>query len=116
MSEYSVKMITKFILLAGLTLSFLFSQPGIVMADDSRGNSTPYGDFCRKYSHYGKNRIMHDYKHAEKALIHYYSKKGLEIKPLSRKGRFIKANVIKKGIVIDIILFDRHTGRVRSIY
>lgn len=111
-----MKMITKFILLAALTLNFLFAEPGIVVADDSRENSTPYGDYCRKYSHYGKNRIMHDYKHAEKALMHYYSKKGLKIKPLSRKGRFIKAHVIKKGIVIDIILFDRHTGRVRSIY
>lgn len=116
MSDVGLKMNIKFILLVTLTFSFLFAQPGIVMADDSRGNSTPYGDFCRKYSHYGKNRIMHDYKHAEKALIHYYNKKGLEINLLSQKGRFIKANVIKKGIVIDTILFDRHTGRVRSIY
>lgn len=106
----------KVMLATAFTASLLFSYPGTVMAGNSTETLTPYGDYCRKYSHYGKNRIMHDYEHAEKALTHYYDKKGLQIKLVGRKERFIKAQVIENGAVIDIILFDRHTGRIRSIY
>ncbi len=106
----------KIMLIALMTFSFSVTQAGTAMAGNSTENATPYGDYCKKYSHYGKNRIKHDYKHAEKALMHYYSKKGLEINLLGRKKRFIKAHVLKNGIVIDIILFDRHTGRIRSIF
>jgi hypothetical protein len=116
MSKINLIMNIKIMLAAAFTLSLLFTQSGTVMAGNSTETSTPYGDYCRKYSHYGKNRIVHDYKHAEKALIHYYDKKGLEVKPLNRRGRFIKVNIIKDDKIVDIILFDRYTGRIRSIY
>ena len=85
-------------------------------AEHGKSSTTPYGDYCRKYSHYGSNKVMHDHVHAEKALSHYYGKKGLAIKLLSRKKRFIKANVIKNNEIVDTIIFDLRTGRIRSIY
>ncbi len=32
------------------------------------------------------------------------------------KGRFIKARIMDNGKVVDVIIFDRRTGRIRSIY
>jgi hypothetical protein len=116
MNDVGLKMNITFILLSALTLSFLFGQPGIAVAAHSEKHSTPYGDYCRKYSHYGRNKTMHGFMHAVNALKHYYSKKGLDIKVISPKGRFIKVNILKNNEIVDTILFDRHTGRIRSIY
>lgn len=106
----------KIILFLLLVSAFLLLPPEAVAASHSKDSASPYGDYCKKYSHYGRNKIMHDHAHAEKALRHYFSKRGLTIKLLERKGRFIKAHVMKNKEIVDTILFDRHTGRIRSIY
>lgn len=95
---------------------YLFLPLGSVQASDNDVPATPYGDYCRMYSHYGRNKIMLSQEYAEKALQHYYRKKGVDIKMLNRRGRFIKAHILKDNSIIDTILFDRHTGRIRSIY
>jgi hypothetical protein len=77
---------------------------------------TPYGDYCPRFSKYGKNKAFHTQKQAEEALEHYYNSKGFAVEIVSPRGRFIKAHVKKKDTVVDIIIFDRHTGRIRSIY
>ena len=99
-----------------LILSFLLLSFSDAAAEHGKNSTTPYGDYCKKYSHYGSNKVMHDHVHAEKALTHYYGKKGLVVKLLSRKNRFIKANVIKNKEIVDTIIFDLRTGRIRSIY
>ena len=95
-----------------------FSMPVISAADpDGRNNKiTPYGDFCPGISHYGMHKSEIDMKHAEDALKHYYGRKGLTIEIFSREDRFIKARVKDNQSVVDIIIFDRSTGRLRSIY
>lgn len=77
---------------------------------------TPYGDYCPRFSKYGKNKAFHTQKQAEEALKDYYSSKGFTVEVVSPGGRFIKAHIKKKDSIIDIIIFDRHTGRIRSIY
>jgi hypothetical protein len=77
---------------------------------------TPYGDSCPQCEKYGTcNKIMTDYD-AEKALKDYYNKKGLTVEMEKKKGRFIKAKIHNKTDIVDIIIFDRQTGRIRSIY
>jgi hypothetical protein len=58
---------------------------------------------------------MTDYD-AEKALKDYYNKKGLTVEIEKKNGRFIRAKIYNKTGVADIIIFDRQTGRIRSIY
>jgi hypothetical protein len=84
-------------------------------AEHGKSYTSPYGDYCRKYSHYGSNKVMHSHRHAEKALRHYFKGKGLDIKLLIRKDRFIKVNIMKNNEIVDTIIFDRRTGRIRSI-
>ena len=77
---------------------------------------TPYGDFCPRCSHYGtcKNTMSHD--DAKKAMLDYYYKKGLLVEIESKRGRFIRAKIKDKDEVVDVIIFDRRTCRIRSIY
>lgn len=77
---------------------------------------TPYGDSCPQCEKYGTcSKVMTDYD-AEKALKDYYNKKGLTVEVEKKKGRFIKAKIYDKSDVVDVIIFDRQTGRIRSIY
>jgi uncharacterized membrane protein len=77
---------------------------------------TPYGDFCRMCSVYGSCRSTMSHEEAKRALINYYHKKGLGVELDRKRGRFIRAKIRDKKGVVDIIIFDRKTGRVRSIY
>lgn len=82
---------------------------------DRNGPVTPYGDYCPRCSNYGVCRLMLSPAQARKALKDYYSKKGLGIKIDRVRGRFIKARILDGSKVVDIIIFDRKTGRIRSI-
>lgn len=77
---------------------------------------TPYGDVCPQCGNYGTCKsVMTDYD-AENALNDYYKKKGLKVEIEKISGRFIKAGIYNKEGIVDIIIFDRKTGRIRSIY
>lgn len=84
-------------------------------ASDRSNKVTPYGDFCNNVSHYGMHKSVIDMKHAKGALQHYYGEKGLDVEIVSKQGRFLKAKIKDGNEIVDIIIFDRHSGRVRSI-
>lgn len=77
---------------------------------------TPYGDHCPRCTNYGICESPMDHEDARRAMFDYYHKKGLSVEVLNKKGRFIKAKIKDKDNVVDVIIFDRRTGRVRSIY
>jgi len=77
---------------------------------------TPYGDFCPRCSEYGNCKSTMSHDDAKKALIEYYHQKGLGVELEKKRGRFIRAKIRDKHKVVDVIIFDRNTGRIRSIY
>ena len=77
---------------------------------------TPYGDFCPRCSNYGMRKESVGMKEAIKAIEHYFIKKGLTIKNIKGGRRFIKVDVYQGDKLVDRILFDKRTGRIRSIY
>lgn len=77
---------------------------------------TPYGDFCSRCGKYGSCKSQMSVEDSEKAIAEYYHKKGFRIKIEQGKGRFIRADIKKGREVVDVIIFDRRTGRIRSIY
>lgn len=82
-----------------------------------RGKSiTPYGGTCARCGHYGMCKSEISTEDAVKAMKQYYGKKDLNIEILSVEGKFIKANVKHRDRVLDVIIFDRRTGRIRSTY
>jgi len=77
---------------------------------------TPDGDFCRRCSEYGNCKSTMSHEDAKKALIEYYHDKGFGVQLEKKRGRFIRAKVRDKNKVVDVIIFDRRSGRIRSIY
>ena len=77
---------------------------------------TPYGDFCPRCSEYGNCKTPMGHEDAKRAMIDYYHKKGMSVEIEKKRGRFIRAKITHKDDVVDVIIFDRRTGRIRSIY
>ena len=99
-----------------LIIVFLFLSGSETFGWPNEKSVTPYGDSCPQCGKYGTcNKVMTDYD-AENALKDYYNKKGLTVKVEKKKGRFIKAKIYDKKDIVDVIIFDRQTGRIRSIY
>ncbi len=78
--------------------------------------SMPYGDYPRGESAYGVCTQNMEPRDAEVAIEKYFAIKGLRATNMRHKGRFIEADVYRDSQLYDKILFDRKTGRIRSIY
>jgi hypothetical protein len=77
---------------------------------------TPYGDYCKECATYGTSREVIPPKEAITALERYYTEKGYRIGVVYHRGRFIEVEIFKDDRRVDKVLFDRKTGRLRSIY
>jgi len=79
-------------------------------------NITPYGDYNKDYASYGACKDAPSRDEAVKSLNKYYEKRGYEVKSVQHKGRFIEADIYKKDKQVDRVIFDRKSGRLRSVY
>lgn len=76
---------------------------------------TPYGDYC-SCSNYGICKKELNHKQAVKAIMSYFKKKNLFVRNISAERRFVKADIYRGEKLVDRVIFDRKTGRLRSIY
>jgi hypothetical protein len=76
----------------------------------------PYGDDCQRCSEYGICRQDLGTREAESAIDRYFSSRGLEVANKRHKGRFIEADIYRNKKLVDKVIFDRKTGRIRSTY
>lgn len=88
----------------------------ISVARAERREVTPYGDYCKEYSVYGICREALPPDEAASALNKYYREKGCRVFIVHQRGRFIVAEIYRKRRQVDKVIFDRKTGRLRSIY
>ncbi|MEW6108164.1 MAG: hypothetical protein AB1632_03195 [Nitrospirota bacterium] len=96
------------------TLLLALPLAGVSHADEE--NITPYGDYCRECTSYGTCKDVMPPKAAVHALTKYYQEKGYSVGNIHHKGRFIEADIFKDDRQVDKVLFDRKTGRLRSVY
>lgn len=101
-----------------IVISFvlLLAAAGVATAAGSETTVTPYGDYCRNCAAYGYCKNMISLGESMTALDHYYRVKGYTLGAVRQKGRFIEVDVFKDDRPVDRVLFDRKTGRIRSIY
>jgi len=92
----------------------LISAASLSAADN--GSVTPYGDHCGECTVYGTGRVAIPLPEAMHALKKYYEARGCEVGILRHRGRFIEAEIYRERRQVDRVIFDRRTGRVRSIY
>ncbi len=98
---------------AAVFILFLcFSVP--VFAGTNSG--MPYGDYPNWHSAYGICKEDIKPKEAEIAIERYFANRGLRAENIRHRDRFTVADIFKGDRLIDKVLFDRRTGRLRSIY
>jgi hypothetical protein len=97
-----------------IAIVFLIVTSGVVYGADS--TVTPYGDYCQYCSAYGICKGNLEPREAEKAIEGYFGSKGLKAVHIRHRERFIEAEIYKDNRIVDKILFDRKTGRIRSTY
>ena len=97
-------------------LAFSLSLPAAltVLADDRP--VTPYGGYCKDCAVYGACKEPIKPGEAVRSLRKYYEERGCRLGIVSHKGRFIEAEIFRDGKMVDKVVFDRKTGRLRSIY
>jgi hypothetical protein len=100
----------------GLILATTLIVSTASIADAGEGPVTPYGDHCGDCTTYGTVREPISLPEAMHALKKYYEVRGYEVGILRHRGRFIEAGIYRERKQVDKVIFDRRTGRVRSIY
>lgn len=79
------------------------------------GPVTPYGGYCKDCAVYGACKEAIPPAEAIQSLRKYYKERGYRLGNVAHKGRFIEAEVLDNSRQVDKVLFDRKTGRLRSI-
>jgi hypothetical protein len=94
-----------------LVLAFILFAPGVYAGD----GVTPFGASCPPCDTYGYCRRQLTYTEAVQNLEAYYAQKGLKVSIVRQFGRFVEANIYRNGAVVEKIIVDRRTGRIRPI-
>ncbi|GAB4482336.1 MAG: hypothetical protein OHK006_00470 [Thermodesulfovibrionales bacterium] len=78
----------------------------------------PYSYGGSKGGKYGERREITTRDEAEALLRDQYSKQDVRIGAITEKERYFEAEILdaRKGAVIDTVIIDKRTGRIRSIY
>ncbi len=103
-----------FIRRSALTVSVLLSA--VSLSFGGEGPVTPYGAYCKDCAVYGSCRESIPIRESMQSLRKYYEERGYRLGNVAHKGRFIEAEVLQNSKQVDKVLFDRKTGRLRSMY
>ncbi len=77
----------------------------------------PYGAYCPQKESYGARRPVKGPEEAMAILRSYFQDKELIINIVKeRRWGFIAEITKQDGTLVDVVIVDRRTGRIRSIY
>ena len=112
-----------------ITVIFLVSLAAVLtIADLSFAEETKqglvqcpaYGHYWRSYKWgwYGAKRIVKTPVEANEIILQFYvPQKGIRIHRVIETPLFYQAEIINsKGVLVDKVIIDKRTGRIRSIY
>ena len=75
----------------------------------------PYGFSWR--SVYGGPREVNTLGEATEIIVHFYTQKGVIIHRITEYPSFYRAKILNQmGVLIDEVIIDKRTGRIRTIY
>jgi len=83
------------------------------------GKLRPHGPYTltAQKSDYGAKKPVANEKEARAALEEYFKGKDVTVGKIEEKELFFEAGILdKKGKVVDKVIIDKRTGRIRSIY
>lgn len=79
----------------------------------------PYGGYCRgpRWGWYGAQTPVRTEQDARKHLEAYFSEKDLKVGTITDRGRHFLAEILDtKDSVVDVVIINKRTGRIRSLY
>lgn len=105
-------------------IAFIFILPLIAEATEQKENNNPvqcpYGHYWRSYKGgwYGAKRVVKSTTEANEIVIQFYvPQKGIRVHRIIESPNFFQAEIInQKGRVVDTVIIDKRTGRIRSIF
>ncbi|MEJ2695062.1 MAG: hypothetical protein P8013_00275 [Candidatus Sulfobium sp.] len=99
----------------GITPGLLCRGGGFFGTSNAYAGEGPYGG--SQGGTYGEKQQVTTKKEARKLLQDYFSKKDVTIGEIREKQYYFEADVLdSRGKVIDKVIVDKRTGRIRSIY
>ncbi len=88
------------------------SGPSPAYADEQ--NSSPYGS---SKGTYGEKQQVATKDDARKLLKEYFSKRDVTVGEIREKQYYFEADILdRSGKLVDKVIVDKRTGRIRSIY
>lgn len=74
----------------------------------------PYGESGRRY---GERRVVAHSQEARRLLRDYFSGRDVRIGDIRERPLFFEADIRdRRGTLVDKVIIDRRTGRIRSMY
>jgi hypothetical protein len=91
-----------------------FDIPAVYAADE-RDEKYPYGGI--KNGGYGEKKTVSSKEEALKILRDYFAKKDVKIGEITEREFYYEAEIRdRNNKVIDRVIVDKRTGRIRSVY
>ena len=107
----------KLLLLTILLLTFVVLPAPDVQAMNGWRGGSPYGDYCPMWGSYGARKPVRSANEAKRILQEYFAPYDVKIGKIKEREWFFEADIKdKNNTLIDVVIVDKRTGRIRSIY
>ncbi len=106
------------LMLAGLIASLLTPVSAMEQCGTDKCCCSPFGSYCRgsEWGWYGARKIVSTAGEAEKIIKNFFLPEKVGVAKLSEKSTYFQAEVIgRNNAVIDMVIVDKNSGRLRSI-
>ncbi len=81
------------------------------------GGMGHYGDWCPMWGEYGARKSVKTVSETKRILQEYFKNEPVVIGKIKERKLFFEAEIKNKNNnLIDVVIVDRRTGRIRSIY
>ena len=81
-----------------------------------KGEHRPYGGYCRgpRWGWYGARRDVKNVREVRQLLNEFLKETDLSVGEIRDKGPFFEADILEKEEIVDILIVNKRTGRIRS--
>ena len=116
-------MFVRIVIILFLGAAFLAPFPAVAQHHGGPGwyKGMPYGRSCpgRRSGPYGARAAIKTPEEAKQAIEKYYAESGrkVQVTIIDERRRFYVADIAEpEGALIDTLIIDKRSGRIRSIY
>ena len=105
------------LLIVFFTISVVLPDSQVLAMNGWWDGRYPYGDYCPMQGWYGARKPVRTSVEAKKILYEYFSTADVKIGKIKEREWFFEAEIKdKNNKLLDIVIVDKRTGRIRSTY